>query len=220
MTNLILLAFTIAGFTQQPILYSGDLAFLKGQKKINVKYDYDNMNILINKQNIKEEDYINETKAEKNMKKRKPDSGDKWAKQWVTNREIYYQPQFKSMFNNTKTKKGVVVGNYPDATYTIILKTVCTMPHQAKVGFDVIWLILPIPVIYGYRVSAIDVEIWIVETNDNQKVKAKMKMKNISSGKRGGKQVKRLQTTYGYCGKYFAKYFNKNKVFKAKREKS
>ena len=35
------------GFAQKPILLEGDLDFLKGQEKLNVEYDYDNMETMI-----------------------------------------------------------------------------------------------------------------------------------------------------------------------------
>lgn len=114
------------GFAQSMKLKSGKLNFLKGQKIINVVYSYDNMKV----GKGTEEEYINKKVTDHN--KDKAGKGDTWKKNWVAAREQQYQPKFEELINKRLEEQGVKVGNYPNAAYTLILKTVFTEP-----GFNV-----------------------------------------------------------------------------------
>ncbi len=216
LTSLVLLTFTISGFTQKPILYMGNLDFLKGQTKINVQYNYDNM--VVGKNHSNEQDYIDVNKAKRNINK--PGSGDKWAEQWGNNRVSRNEQKFEAMLNRdlVKHKVGVLVGDFPTAPYTLILKTIGTQPSKTKIAVD----ILIIPIAYPYKVSMVDFEIWIVETNNKKNVLAIVKLKkdSLRNGQKRRDEAFRIQDCYGKCGTSMAYYFRKNKVFKPKREKS
>jgi len=120
----VLTAFT--GFGQSLKLKSGKLDFLKGQKTVNVVYVYDNMNVAKGT----EQEYIDKKVTEHN--KKEAGKGDEWKKNWIGARQQRYQPKFEELMNKRLEDVGVKVGNYPDAPYTLILKTTFTEP-----GFNV-----------------------------------------------------------------------------------
>src|SRR5690606_41159075 len=66
-------------------------AFLKGQKAINLEYDYSEMGVGKYKT---EEAYLEEKSAERN--KKEAGTGDKWKESWTTSRDRVYHPKFRS----------------------------------------------------------------------------------------------------------------------------
>lgn len=123
----LLLLSVVAAFSQKIKINSGDTGFLKGQKKINVVYDYSNMGV---GKFDKEEDYIKD-KSEK-LNEKEPGRGDEWKKNWVADRKEQFEPKFEELLNKHLEKEGVKVGQFDDAEYTLILKTTYTEP-----GFNV-----------------------------------------------------------------------------------
>ncbi len=111
---------------QSMALKSGSLDFLKGQKTINVIYTYDNMGV----GKGTEDDYVNEKVAKYN--KDEAGKGDKWKAAWISARTRQYQPMFEELLNKELEDAGAKAGNYPNAPYTLILKTTFTEP-----GFNV-----------------------------------------------------------------------------------
>lgn len=116
-----------SSFAQKIKVTSGDLDFLKGQTAIRVEYDYDNMGV---GKFDKEEDYINEKVEDYN--KKEAGRGDKWRESWVADREERFQPKFEELLNKNLEKSNVKVGEFPDAAYTMLVKTTYTEP-----GFNV-----------------------------------------------------------------------------------
>lgn len=114
-------------FAQKLKLFSGELDFLKGQKTINVQYDYSNMGVGKYEQ---EEDYVTDKVNDYN--KKEAGKGDEWKKNWVADRAERYEPKFEELMNKELEKDGIQFGNYPDAEYTLILRTTFTEP-----GFNV-----------------------------------------------------------------------------------
>ncbi|MTI28590.1 hypothetical protein [Fulvivirga kasyanovii] len=127
MMMLLLLA-SVTGVSAQKInVKSGDLDFLKNQKKLNITYDYSNMGV---GKFDKEEDYINKKVTELNEKE--AGSGDKWKQNWISDRKERFEPKFEELFNKTLEKNNLKGGDFADAEYTLILKTTFTEP-----GFNV-----------------------------------------------------------------------------------
>lgn len=116
-----------SGFTQKIKLTSGDLGFLKGETNINVEYDYENMGV---GKFDKEEDYIAEKVEQYN--KKEAGKGDEWKETWVADREDNFQPKFEELFNKNLEKSNVKIGAFPDAAYTMLVKTTYTEP-----GFNI-----------------------------------------------------------------------------------
>ena len=114
------------GFAQSMRLASGNLDFLKGQKTINVVYSYDNLGV----GKGTEQEYTDRKVADYN--KDKPGRGDEWLKSWKGDRERRYQPMFEELLNKQLEPASVKVGSYPNAPYTIVLRTVFIEP-----GFNV-----------------------------------------------------------------------------------
>jgi hypothetical protein len=114
-------------FAQKLKLNSGELAFLKGQSTINVQYDYADMSV---GKYDREEDYVTDKVNDYN--KKEAGKGDEWKKNWVADRTERYEPKFEELMNKELEKNGVKFGNYPDAEYTLILRTTFTEP-----GFNV-----------------------------------------------------------------------------------
>lgn len=99
----------------QKLSQSGDLSFLKGQDKVNVQFEYDNL--MVGKKT--EAEYVEEKKAERE-KEDGMGAGEKWYDMWMNDREQFYEPKFIELLNNTT--KGIEFGDFPDAVYTLTFK--------------------------------------------------------------------------------------------------
>ncbi len=196
MSAILILVFAILaapGFAQKAKLYMGKANVLKDQKTINVIFDYENMGV---GKYGSEDDYINERREEKN--KKDPGSGDKWAEEWKSNRSNRFEPKFFELFNKNISSKKAKAGNYPDAKYTIIVKTTYTEP-----GWNVGVMRVP---------AHINVDIWIVETANLTKPKAKLSILKVRGQDAMGfdfETGRRLEESYAKCGKSLGKYLVK-----------
>jgi len=119
------------------------LTFLKGEKKFNIEYAYDGMNV----GKKTEVDY----KAEKvdYYNKKQAGKGDRWAEKWVASRTAVYEPMFEELINKQMAKTGAMAAkNQKDAKYTVLVKTVMLEPgfnsYVMKVNpycdFEVSWI--------------------------------------------------------------------------------
>jgi len=98
-------------------LKSGNLAELKGQKVINIKYDYSSMKVGKYKS---EEEYIANGTADRN--KKKAGSGDEWATKWRSDKSDRFQPKFETNLNEKLNNCGLQgKENASDAQYTMIV---------------------------------------------------------------------------------------------------
>lgn len=113
------MAGTSIGFGSIVKLQSGSLDFLKGETRVNVEYGYDNL--LVSKQ--AEQEYVSRTIAALNNKQ--PGRGDRWHQEWISDRTEKFQPKFEDLLNKylADGKSSLVFGAYPDAKYTLLLKT-------------------------------------------------------------------------------------------------
>ena len=73
---------------------SGSVASLGALSEIRVEYTYDNLTV----GKLSEADYLKKKTDEYN--KKEPGKGDQWAKDWVSDRDMKYQPRFQDGFNN------------------------------------------------------------------------------------------------------------------------
>ncbi len=110
---LVFTVFTI-GASAQKLSQEGDLTFLKGQEKVNVKFEYDNL--MVGKKT--EAEYVEEKKAERESEEM--GAGEKWYDMWINDREQFYEPKFLELLN--ESVKGLEFGDFPDATYTMVFK--------------------------------------------------------------------------------------------------
>lgn len=121
------------------------LAFLKGEKKFNIEYDYTDM--LVGKK--PESEYKAEKVAKGNEKQ--PGKGDRWAEKWVNNRSSVYEPMFDELINKMLFKgktNATAAKNEKGAKYTIKVHTVMTEPGFNSVvmkqnpfcRFEIYWI--------------------------------------------------------------------------------
>ena len=169
----------------------GDLGILKGQKLINIEYDYSNMAV---GKFAKEQDYIDKKVVEYNEKE--PGRGDKWKESWVGDRSSRFEPKFEEMLVKYLDDKNISARkNLKDAKYTLILKTVFTEP-----GYNIYISSEP---------ASIDCEVLIVETVNKSNVLAKIfvgKCKGTSMGFKDFDTGERIKESYAKCGKALGKY--------------
>lgn len=179
-------------FAQKTKVYEGNFKALKGETMVNVEYDYSNTSV---GKFDKEQDYLDEKVQEKNEEE--SGSGDSWLIKWKSDREERFEPKFEELMNEYLSKDGVKVGKYPDAKYTLILKTTHTEP-----GWNVGVM----------RKSAhINADIWLVETGSEDAL-GKMEMRKVPGRDAWGLDFDtgyRLQEAYAKCGKSLAKYLSK-----------
>lgn len=191
------LLFTANGLHAQKVrVKDGKFDALKGQEKVNVKYNYDNMSV---GKFEKEEDYINEKVQEKNEDE--AGTGDEWKRKWMDDREARFEPKFEELMNEYLQDEGMMVGRYPEAKYTLVVHTTFTEP-----GFNVGVMRRP---------AYINVEIHLVETANMDKNLATAKVEKVPGRDAMGFDFDtgyRLQESYAKLGKTFAKYLTK-KVF-------
>lgn len=175
---------------QKVKLKSGKLSALKGERKINLVYDYSDMSV---GKFDDEADYIADKKQSYN--KKEAGRGDEWEKAWIADRTNRFQPKFEELFNEYAPMKG---GDYPDAKYTMIFKTTRTEPGY-NIGIS-------------RKNAEIDGEAWIVETANRDKVIAKisvMKAKGRTFGGYDYDSGTRVQESYALSGKALGKFLKK-----------
>jgi len=170
-------------------LAEGTLAPLKGQTSIKTKFKYD---MSVGKFD-KEDDYITQKKNELN--KKEPGRGDTWEKNWKSERQDRYEPQFRELFS--KHSEMLTIGD--SAKYTLIFKTVHTEP-----GFN------------DHKKSKpafIDAEAWIVDSEDPNNVVAKLTITKVLGRDILGFDYEtglRLQEAYKKAGKELGGFIRKN----------
>jgi hypothetical protein len=171
------------------ILIQGDLKVLKGEKKLNTTFTYDNMTIGDNI--LTEAAYIKRKKGDYNDEE--PGRGEQWEKAWFNDRKDRFEPKFILLFEkycNLSTKG--------EGKYALIFKTKRTEP-----GWNVGVMRRP---------ALIDAEAWIIETANPTNVVAKIKMKNVPGQDGMGYDFDtgfRIQEAYAKSGKEIAKIITK-----------
>ncbi len=174
---------------QRVEMMEGNFDALKGVRKMNVKYDYSEMEV----GKKKEKDFVADKTETYNGKE--PGKGDKWAKDWVADREARFEPRLEDEFNKMGDIK---IGHYPNEKYTLIFKTVYTEP-----GFNVGVM---------RKNAYIDGQAWIVETSNPDKAIVKLEINNCPGRTFMGMDYdtgERIQEAYAMAGKGLARYFGK-----------
>ncbi len=182
---LLLLSISTISFAQRIRKVEGNPAEIGKETKMNIVFTYDHMSV--GKFN-KEEEYIQSKKAEYN--KKESGKGDKWEESWKGDRTSRFEPNFIDLFMKNTS---FVVGNYPEAKYTMIVNTSRTEP-----GYN----------IYISKKNAeIDLEIKFIETATKRTV-AEYVVKNAPGRTFGGYDYDtglRIEESYATAGKHFGK---------------
>ena len=95
----LLFAFLVTNLSAQRFkIVEGNLSFLKGETSINLEYTYDGMSV---GKYATEKEYVDSKVSEYNTKK--PGKGDSWARSWVADRTMRFQPSVKELFEQYST---------------------------------------------------------------------------------------------------------------------
>ncbi len=175
-------------YAQRIRVVEGKVPDLKNEKSVNTEFTYDNLSV---GKFDKEADYINAKTEEYN--KKEAGRGDSWAKKWVEDRELRYEPKFDELF--TKYSDLSIDNN---ARYTIILHTTFMEP-----GFNI-----------GItrKNAFINGEVLIVETANKSNVIAKLSLDKAPGNSFWGNDYdtgERLSETYATAGKALGKFVKK-----------
>ena len=183
-----------SSYAQSMRLASGNLDMLKGQKTINLVYAYDNVRV----GKGTEQDYIDKKVTDYN--KDKPGRGDEWLKNWKGDRAARYQPKFEELINKQLEKSGVQVGNFPNAPYTLVLRTVFIEP-----GFNVGVMRMP---------AYTNLEAAFVKTGTTADLAVVTMMKSPGRDAMGYDfdAGERISESYAKAGKSLANFLMKQKV--------
>lgn len=182
---LALVFFTLTANAQRFKVTEGDLSALKGETSYNIEFTYNDMSV---GKFEHESEYIEKKKAEYNSKE--PGRGDSWAKSWISDRKMVFEPKFIDLFEKTSdmTVKAT-------AKYTIIFHTTTTEP-----GYN----------IYISKKNAeIDAEATIVETANRSKIIAVISVKNAPGRTFSGNDFAtgdRISECYAVAGKKLSKF--------------
>jgi hypothetical protein len=192
MKNLFLITFitlSMTAYGQKIKVVEGDLSILKGQKGVNTEFTYDNMSV---GKFADEASYI--AKKKEDYDKKEPGRGDKWEEAWISDRKERFEPQFRELFS--KYSEMTTVDE--NAPYTLIFKTVKTEPGW-NIGIS-------------RSPAFIDAEVWITETQNPNKVLAKVTITKSPGRDAMGYDYEtgaRLQEAYAKAGKELGAYIRK-----------
>lgn len=186
-----LVLISVVAFSQKITLKSGDLSGLKGQKFVDIEYDYSAMRV---GKFADEKDYVSGKVADYN--KKEAGRGDTWKRDWEGDRASRFQPNFEKLLNKYLEKAGVVVGpEHNEAAYKFVVKTTRTEP-----GYN----------IYVSRMNAeIDIEVIVYKGG---KEVARVISKGNPGRTFGGNDYDtglRIQEAYAKAGKEFGNFLSK-----------
>jgi hypothetical protein len=180
-----LVFFALTANAQRIKTIEGDIAVLKGETTMNIEFTYNDMSV---GKFEHESEYIEKKKAEYNAKE--PGRGDSWAKSWISDRKMVFEPKFIDLFE--KSTDMVVKAT---AKYTIIFHTTTTEP-----GYN----------IYISKKNAeIDAEATVVETANRSKIIAVISVKNAPGRTFSGNDFAtgdRIAECYAVSGKKLGKF--------------
>ncbi|MFH0866405.1 MAG: hypothetical protein V1904_09420, partial [Bacteroidota bacterium] len=186
-------SFAQGGFSKIKVV-TGDLNFLKGEKMVNVQYDFSEMKV----GGFDEEDYVSKKVEEKN--KKEAGSGDKWKEAWENDKTTKFEPKFEELMNKYLLDDSITVGQDTSGTnYTVILKTTFLEPGY-NVGVS-------------KKPAYINVDIIFVANSDPTKNLTKLVMTNVLGQGAMGYDYDtgyRISEAYAKCGKSLAAYIDKN----------
>ncbi len=109
----------------------GDFGALKGQKEVNVEFDFSKLTLM--KEEKTEAQYVEERAKELNEKNK--GVGDIWKKKWESSKELIWKPKFLELINVvlSKDKKDLTFQEgLTSAKYTLLVEAVWIYP-----GWDV-----------------------------------------------------------------------------------
>ncbi|WP_341227017.1 hypothetical protein [uncultured Arcticibacterium sp.] len=194
----ILLFILLIGFTSltsfaQTHAKKGKYGFLKGEKMLNLEFEYDNMNV---GKKMTEDEYVAKKVAEYNEDE--AGKGEKWKESWFNSREERYEPKFMELINKSLLKTDLKADKDAEAKYTLIVKSLFTEP-----GFNVG---------VARRPAYVDFEMIFIETA-TEKVVATYSLPKIPGSQMMGFDYDagtRIAESYAKSGKMIGAYISKS----------
>jgi hypothetical protein len=184
-----LLIFTTPAIAQKMRLVSGSLKDLKDVPSFYIKFTYDSMTVGMS---VPEKEYLFNVKSR--WRDREAGKEEEFEKMWFDSRAKVYEPAFIKKFEDHSLRKL----NDKNATYTLVLKT-----KQTEPGFDF--------GVHGQE-GIIAGELWVVESADNSKVKAKIVFYDARGTNNTGGDFNmdsRITSAYSNAGKWLGIFFYK-----------
>ncbi|RZJ35259.1 MAG: hypothetical protein EOO51_06385 [Flavobacterium sp.] len=183
---------TSAVSAQDIKLVKGDFSALKGQKDVNVIFDYSKLTIM--KEKKTEAQYVADRSQELNEKNR--GNGDIWKKKWDSSKEMIWNPKFLELLNVvlSKEKQDIVFQEgKSDAKYTLLVDAVWIYP-----GWDVAMMKQP---------AKVSCNIKLVETANKSNVIAEVTSENAPGDQWGNNfsNESRIGEGFAKTGKSLAK---------------
>ena len=175
---------------QKMKIIAGDLHGLKEQTSYDVKFTYDS--IVIGR-GVPEKEYLDAISARWELIE--PGKGPAFVKMWFDDRSLLYEPTFINNFEKSSKKKL----NDKNAKYVLLLKT-----NFIEGGWDA--------GIEGSN-AIMGGELWIVESDDNSKIKAKIRLRDSQGhNNQGGdfEMTNRINSAYAAAGKWLGIYLQKH----------
>jgi len=129
MKKIVFIAFLMVSslaVAQDMKIKKGKFDFLKGQKELNIEFNYDNLKLM--KENLTNSQYIEQRVAELN--KDEKGKGDIWKKKWAAAPEGIWNIKFMELLNKYySNKKNVTVQEgLASAKYTLIVDAAWIYP--------------------------------------------------------------------------------------------
>lgn len=194
--SLLLLGLFINEASAQKIkVEKGEMSSFIGITELNIEYDYSDMGVGKFKT---EDEYI--AKKKKDYNKDEAGKGNTWESEWHADKENTYQPNFEKMFNliMLSAQTGTELGIFPDAEYTLIMKTTFLEPGY-NVGIS-------------SKNASINLEILLVKTEDPSNVLTSISMTKVPGSGFFGNDFdseQRIGEAYSNGGRELAQYICK-----------
>ncbi len=147
----VMLTLTSLVFAQKIVILEGSLDMLKGQKILNIEYDWSNARV---GKFEKEEEYLEKKSKEYDAKE--PGRGDKWKAAWKSDKTTRFQPQFERLFNKYTKGSGLYLGNEKESKYMMIVRSTSIEP-----GFNAV---------VSRKPALVDLDVKIVEKRNPDNV--------------------------------------------------
>jgi hypothetical protein len=189
MSALVILLMATVSFGQKIIVSEGNWSVLKGQKEVNIEYDYSAMEV---GDYSSEADYKNKKIKEYNQKEK--GKGDKWSESWERDKTVRYPEKFEELINKGMVANGVnFAQKSTSAKYTLIVKTKFIEPGY-NIGIS-------------SKPAAVSFEYIIVETADKSKMVVRSSQKFVPGANAMGMDFDtggRIAESYAKGGKMLA----------------
>lgn len=200
--TILLLALCVSSLlsAQNMDITKGDFEFLKGQKEVNVEFDYSKLTLM--KENKTEAQYVEDRAKELNDKNKSV--GDIWKKKWTSSKELMWNPKFLELVNVVLSKEGKDLSfqeGFANAKYTLVVKAVWIYP-----GWDVAMM---------KQAAKVSTVLQFVETKNKSNVLLEITSENAPGDQWGSNfsNESRIGEGFAKTGKSLAKMILK-KVFK------